>query len=311
MNAPVAVVGPGAIGLFLAHRLSRAGLKVVLVGKDERWRRGAARGLKLETRTPSGAARMARVRAARLETRPRGPACAAVFVCVKAGSVPAALRAAKPLAGPETAVVSLQNGLGHRGALRAAFGPRRSVVGVTFASCERVGPFQVRHHGGDRFALAEGPENAAAATLAARLLARAGLKVDLVRDEDALLWTKAAFNAATNPVGALTGRSNGDLVRVPALRDLVMRAAREAAAVAKADGRRTVYPSLERALERGLAAAPTQSNSMLQDLRAGRRTEVDAIVGPFLQAARRRRRPAPLLGALHALIKRVEREAAR
>ena len=70
------------------------------------------------------------------------------------------------------------------------------------------------------------------------------------------------------------------------------------------------YSDLYRRMAAGLAAMPDQSNSMLQDLRAGRRTEIDAIVKPLLDAARRRRRPTPILESLYRFTKRLERELA-
>ncbi|MBI3548684.1 MAG: 2-dehydropantoate 2-reductase [Elusimicrobia bacterium] len=304
----VAVIGPGAMGLLVAERLGRAGARVLLVGRDRAWLSRARRGLRLEERLPSGKSRRLRVKA-QPAAAPRGPVCDCVLLCVKSSAVRDALRAAKPLVGPNTSVVSLQNGLLHRPAVLKAFGRGRSVFGVSYAAAERLAD-RVVHHGGDRIDLAATEHNEKAASRAQAILKAAGFRVELARDEDGLLWTKAAFNAATNPIGALTGRTNGELVTIPALKDLVFRAAGEAARAARADGHRLLCANLEATLIKGLLSMPAQSNSMLQDLRAGRATERDTIVGPILSAARRRKVKTPVLESLDRLVRRVERELA-
>lgn len=310
LEQPVAVAGPGAIGGLIAACLARSGRRVVLVSRNERWRRQLrSRGLRIEGGTFGGGWTVPAGRL-RPKIRPKGPICEAVFLCVKSAATRETVRRIKPLVGPETAVVSVQNGLTHRPLIRAAFGTARTVFSISYLAAERLEPLRVRHHGGKGLILAAHPGNAAALARAQALLKASGLQADLATSEDRLLWTKAAFNAASNPIGALTGRTNGELIRIPALKDLVFRAVREAVAAARAEGHRMLYPNMDKILAQGLLLAPNQSNSMLQDIRAGRRTEVDAILKPFLLAARRRRVTTPTLDALYRFVRRLETKTA-
>jgi len=297
MKAPpsVAIVGPGAIGATLASFLRRAGADVALIGR--RPGRVTVTGL-----APTGKT---------LGARARVPAaCDFVFFCVKSADTGSAIRRARRSVGPNSTVVSLQNGLGHRAPLLRAFGRKRCVFGVCVIGAERTSYSTVKYHGGRGVAIARLRANAGRAEQVARLLRKAGLEVTIDASEDRLLWMKAAFNAATNPLGALTGAKNGELIRVPAMRELAFGALREAVAAARAAGQPLSYPDLSRRMAAGLSAMKDQSNSMLQDLRTGRRTELDAIVKPLLDAARRRRQPAPILESLYRFTKRLERELA-
>ena len=307
-NAPVAVIGPGAIGGLLAAHLARSGCRVFLVGRNQRWLARARR----QGMTVSGG-RFGRGR--RLSTKQiipvlsaSGPKCDTVFFCVKSGDTPAAIRRARHWVGPHTIIVTLQNGLTHRATLRSAFGKERTIFGVCYLSAERVGPTSIRYHGGSTIALATNLSNAETVRKVQALLRQAGFKIEVDASEDRLLWTKAAFNAAANPLGALTGRTNGELANLPPLRELLLRALKETAAAARAAGHAIAYPPFERSVLAGLRSTPGQSNSMLQDLRAGRPTEIDAIVKPFLQAARKKHLKTPLLESLYRFTRRLDLE---
>lgn len=299
------VVGPGAIGGVLAARWADAGRATLLLARtpteEARLTRGGLRFTGTTVRE-----RLVRRGLASARRQGPGPVPAAYF-CVKAQDVAAAARAAKPWIGPETAVIALENGVGHERLLRRLFGEKRVVVGVCYVAAERLGPGRVSHNGGRDIELAVGRGNSAAARLAAAQLRAAGWRVSLKSDEDAMLWTKLCFNAAGNPLGALCAASNGELSQDPALRDMLARALEEAVAAALADGHRVDAPRMRRLLLRAYPSGSRQKNSMLQDLQRGRPTEVDAIVGPVLAAGKRRGRPTPLLERLAGLVHGLER----
>ncbi len=296
-----AVVGPGAIGGVLAARLKRAGAAVVLAGRSKTMTAIRRKGLALTG--PHG--RTSRIRGWEKKA-PRG-GVDAVFICVKSSGLRWALRAARRLAGPDTAVVSLLNGVTHIPALRKAFG-RRAVIGVCYFAAMRTGPAAVRHMGGGRIDLARTDRNADAANRAARLLRAADFRVNTVRSEERLLWTKAVGNAGINTLGALARKTNGELGAEPAMAELLAGVIREAAGIARASGRPPLTRNMAGPILKGLRAAFDQRNSMLQDIAAGRPTEADEILKPLLLAARRTGRPAPLIGPLYAMIRRLETE---
>lgn len=299
------VVGPGSIGRLLACRWALGGVKVRLLARTARQEAALSRGLVLTD--AAGRSRLVRgLTSARLD-RPSPPP-AAVFFCVKAGQVAAAIRASRPWIGPETVVVTLQNGLGHEDAFRAAFGSSRTVVGSAFIAAAAEGLRGVAHTGGRRVLVAAGADNRRAARTAARLLTAGGWKVRLVRDEARMLWTKLVTNASVNLLGAAAAAPNGALTREPGLAAVLGILVREGTRTARASGHPPLY-SLERTIPAACRNSGKQSNSMLQDLRAGRRTESWAIAGPILAACRRLRVPAPGLELLAGVVGRLERTA--
>lgn len=290
----VLVVGPGAVGGVLAASLILAGHDVLVLDRTP-----APSSL---TFVPLGR----RPRKVRVHRAGKPKEVDVVLLCVKAADVPAALPEARPWTGPATAVVALQNGLGHEKLVRRAYGPARSVIGTAYFAADRPRAGVFAHTGGRNVLLAANDANGAALATAARLLRSGGWEVGVKKSEERLLWTKLCFNAAVNGLGALCAQPNGALARDPALRELLRAVIAEAASVARAAGKPPLYRHMEALVVRGCRNAPDQRNSMLQDIQAGRRTERAAIFGPLLAAARRSRTPAPLLTTIDACLARLE-----
>jgi 2-dehydropantoate 2-reductase len=260
----VLIVGPGALGRVLA---SKAPGKTVLLGRG---------------RKPAPA------------QKPE----LAVF-CVKAQDLARAAKGAAAWIGPDTAVVGLQNGLEHGKILRAAFGAARVAAGSCYVAARRVSPTESAHEGGKLIKLAKSKDNAAAADRAAAWLKKGGWEVRLEKDEARMLWTKLCFNAATNPLAALCRATNGQLASDPALRHATASALAEAVAEAGRRGVKPLISDMEGFLMTACAGAPDQRNSMLQDLEAGRPTELEALLGPLKKAG-------PILSALYRWTREVE-----
>ena len=127
------------------------------------------------------------------------------------------------------------------------------------------------------------------------------------RPGDRSRWTDLCLNAAGEVLGAACAAPNGELARNPALREILIACTREAAAAAASDGHRLLVPRPEQAAVKACLAHPGRRSSVLRDLRARRRTQLAAIVGPILAAARRTGTPAPLLTRLYRVVRRLER----
>ncbi|MDD5302684.1 MAG: 2-dehydropantoate 2-reductase [Elusimicrobia bacterium] len=307
MSEPVLVVGPGAVGLSLAAGLRRAGAPVAILGRDAAAERRLARSGFTVTAPDGRTERITGLASARaLKTPVR-----AAFFCVKSGDARRAAASARRLIGPGTAVVALQNGIGHEKVFRRAFGPKRTVIGVCYFAADREEPGSLKLNGGTDILLARRSGNDRALEDARALLTSAGFRVHLKDSEEGMLWTKAAFNAAVNPLGAACAVESGRIEADPALREVALAALGEAAAAAAASGHRLDYTDMADKLMLSCRNAPRQRNSMLQDLAAGRRTEARAILGPLLHAAKRRRVPAPTLEMLSAVVARLERSLAK
>jgi 2-dehydropantoate 2-reductase len=302
----IALAGPGAVGGLLAASLRRSGNKVLLIGNGpahvrELSRKGiVATDLRGKSRTYRGWLKIS------ARTRSR-QGCEAVIITVKAPALPAALRAVRPLVGPETAVVFLLNGVGHIDAAYRTFGAARTVLGACYIAAMRTGRTSVVHTGGGGIALGRTKENLKAVDKALRLLRGAGWTTRATDAPKRLLWTKTIYNAAVNPIGTLTRKTNGELASIPALRDLVSGTVREATEVAKRAG----FPPIDRnpvaAVLRGCKAAPKQFNSMAQDVAAGRKTEIDSILKPLIAEAKKQKRKTRYLEPLYQMMRRLER----
>ena len=307
MEPSILVVGPGAVGLGLTAGLHRAGLAVAILGRSPSAENRLVRGFHLTATNGTRTTIRGRIVSARTLTAPVETA----FFCVKAGDAARAAKAAKPWIGPRTAAVALQNGIGHEKLFRRVFGAKRTVIGACYFAVDRVAPGDVRLNGGNEIVLAQWPGNASALATAARTLARAGFRALIQSRESDMLWAKAAFNAAVNPLGAACAVESGKIFEDPALRELSLKALSEAVSTANKAGHPLDYSGMADKLLRSGRNAPLQRNSMLQDLSAGRRTEIHAILGPILRAARTRKIPTPTLCFLNDVISSLERNLPR
>ena len=229
-----------------------------------------------------------------------------VFVTTKSYDTANAMRNLRPFA-TRALFVTFQNGLGNAEIIAKT--ARRVVAGTTAHGVMFLGPGEIRHAGiGDTVLGAwTGVEEAELVRLR-DVLAEAGLVARIASDVRSELWSKLVVNASVNPIAALAGVPNGRLVRDKGLLALAEAVGREAASVAEAEGADVNAEELWHRTT--LVAKRTASNraSMLQDLDRRRRTEIDAITGSVVRAARRRRIAVPLNEALWSLVR--AREAA-
>ncbi len=287
----IAVAGPGAIGGLIAMRLKDAGHEVSLLTRG----RKRIETLAVGRRRIKGWARPSK----NLD---------AVILSVKAPAIHDALKAIRPMAGKDTTIISLLNGVAHIGPVRRAFGRRRTVFGSCYIASMRKADGTIVHSGGEYILLAKSDSNREAHKKSVSLLS--DWKIKTVNSEERLLWTKLVYNAAVNPLGALLDRTNGELASDPALRELVRVVLKEAVAISTRAGFRPLHADLEKRIARGCLAVPNQINSMAQDLRAGRETEADAILKPLIDAAKRQGRSAPAIEPLYRVLKRLESSSA-
>ena len=294
----IAIVGPGATGTVLAASLLKAGQRVrILARGPTEAARIRREGLRL------GGRRLRRFDGVSHRGRDLSP-CNGIFFCVKSYDTVAAIRSARPLVSPTSAVLSIQNGLDHVRLLRHAFGPR-TVFGAAYfgALREKDG---VRYLGGDRIDLGASRVNASAARQVQGPLLRAGWKVRILPYPDRLLWTKLLLNAAINPLGALARCTNGGILDRPALKDLMLRALREGEAVCRRRGIRPLVRRLDLKALLVLKGTRANVNSMAQDLEENRSTEADSILGPILRHTDDPQREAPILYGLYRFVVGLE-----
>lgn len=318
----IGIVGAGAIGGLLGARLALAGEEVTLVDLPPVLDAVRRDGLRLVgTDGIERVAHPARLAGTGKEAGPQD----VVFLAVKAHQLPEVAGQLPAMTGPETLFLTLQNGLpwwyfqrhggpleGRRiecldpdGRLAAAVPAARLLGCVAYPAAEVPSPGLVRHVEGDRFPVGEldGAASTRAGTVV-QLLERGGFRSRVLPDIRGELWLKAVGSAAFNPLSALTGLTLADLCAEPDTRARAMTLMREAQAVAAALGV-TLRVPLEKRLE-GAAAVGHHKTSMLQDLEAGRRLELDALVLAVVELGRMVGVPTPDLARIYAEVSVLE-----
>jgi 2-dehydropantoate 2-reductase len=234
-----------------------------------------------------------------------------VFFFVKSAATAAAARGARSLVGPDTSVVTVQNGWGNAQHLAEVFDPAQVVFGITYQGGElRTDGTVVHVHEGKTIIgpyVDGGPLHFAERVSGA--LNAAGFETVVTTEVKTAVWGKLVFGAAVFPVAAITGLTAGELVSSPAF--AVVRAIiAEAAAEAAAQGCKLDAAEQVTRIEAGLAAVPHARPSMLQDIEAGRHTEVDYITGAIARLARERGATAPVSETVTALVHGREKNRA-
>jgi 2-dehydropantoate 2-reductase len=312
-----AVLGAGAIGAYVGAALARGGADVTVIARGPHLRAMAEHGIRVLsprgdfTAHPQATGEIAAVADADV-----------VFVALKAYSLPEVAPRLGSLLAPCAAAVWAQNGIpwwyfqslpdsrgltglqsvDPGGVIAGSIGPQHNVGCVVFCSTEIIEPGVIRHVEGTRFTLGEpdGSDSERCRQISAAFAA-GGLRAPVearLRDQ---IWLKLVGNAAFNPITALTGATLGQLGDLPEMRDLLRAIFTECAEVA---GRLGIsFPvSLDRRLEAGLAVGDHKT-SMLQDLEAGKRLEIDCMTGAIVELAGRLGIDVPHISAVHACAK--------
>jgi 2-dehydropantoate 2-reductase len=300
----VAVLGCGAVGALFAANLAQ--LEEVEVWAYDVWRKHVDAinrdGLRL-----SGAGEV--VGRLRATTDPAElPGCDFGIVATKSmHTAPAVAATAHAFAAGS--VCSVQNGVGNEEAI--AEHVERVIRGTTFPAGRVVEPGHVQWDvKGDTTIGPFEPRPAPIEEVErlAEACTRAGMPTEAVADARGPQWRKLIFNAATNPVGALTGLTHGRVCEDTVLRALVTALVDEGKAVAAAQGIE-LDEDPEQLID--YAARPEvaydHKASMLQDVEARRETEIDYLNGGIVRFGREHGVPTPLNDAVTALVKGLER----
>ncbi len=299
----IAIVGAGAMGQLFGARLQLAGQEVVLLDAQQSVIDTLnAAGITLETErgeehTP--------VTAGRADQQTE--AFDLIVVFTKSFHTAAAVDSVRHLIGPDTVGLTVQNGLGHAEVLAEAFGPDRTVAGVTDfpADLRQVGRVHSTEHGSVRIGMVGSGD---AAETMARVFSDAGLNASVDDDVRVPIWEKVTFNAALNTISAITGATVGQMGASVEARSLAAAVVREAHAVAQALGIDLSVDRVTATLENAFAHHGSHKSSMLIDREAGRRTEVDYIGGAVVGHGEATGVPTPVLATLCSLVRMLTEE---
>ena len=232
-----------------------------------------------------------------------------IILMVKAYSTGEAMEHAAPLIGPDTVLLTLQNGLGNLEIMEQYQRLDRVLVGTTTSGATLLDFNMVRQEGLGDIQVGAPMPSAAARELAGEvveLFQRAGLPARVVDDVMAAIWRKAVINSAINPLTAITALENGELLERPQLRQLLGDLALESARAAEGLGIDVDPEEMPEAVEDICRLTAHNRSSMLQDITHGRRTEIEQINGEFVRAGLAGGVETPLNRAMVALVKGLE-----
>jgi len=301
----IAIVGCGAMGSVYAGLFAAAGHEVWAI---DRWHEHVeamrAGGLRLE-----GASGDRRVRVnATTDARGAG-ACDLVILATKAMHVTAAAESAKPLLKPDTLVLSIQNGLGGPDAAASVLGKDKVMVGVVggFGASMR-GPGHAHHNGMELVRLGEfsGPVTPRLRSIA-DLWQGAGFRVKCFDDIDQLVWEKLICNCAYSGPCGITDRSVIEVMEDPDLARISAACAREAHDVALKKKIKLGFDDPVAYVREFGSKIPHARPSVLLDLMAKRKSEIDVINGAIPRVGREVGVAAPVNETVTALVREKER----
>jgi 2-dehydropantoate 2-reductase len=322
----IAVIGAGAIGGLVGAKLALAGEDVTFIVRGDNLAAIGERGMRLIA--SDGSQQIARDVVATDRYDRAGPQDI-VILAMKAHQLEAVALDVPRLFGPDTVVVTMQNGIPywyfhrHGGVLEgtivrsvdpeghvSARIPASRVLGcVVYPASELVAPGVVRHIEGDRFPVGElDGQTSARAQRVSDSFTAAGFKAPILDNIRAEMWLKLWGNLSFNPISGLSHSTLADICRFPPSRELAAEMMREAQAVAHKLG-----IEFRVTLEKRIAGAEKvgrHKTSMLQDIEAGRAPEIDALVGAVIELARLTETPTPHIDTVYSLVKLLARTMA-
>jgi 2-dehydropantoate 2-reductase len=302
----ISILGAGAMGSLFGGLLAEAGHAVELLDVNPA-QIAAVREHGLLIRNDAGERRLALpiMQPGEAVTQPDW-----LLIFTKTMHTQGALAAAKHLIGPQTRLLSLQNGLGNAEKLAGFADASRIAIGMTTVPADLVAPGEVHSHGESktRVVMVDGSTDAALDALASALDA-AGLPCAVDPDAVVAIWEKVAFNVALNSLCAVTQRTVGGLGSAAEGRDLAHAVAREVLAVAQAEGLAVSSERAHATIDHALDHHGGHKPSMLQDLLAGRPTEIETLNGAVVRFAEMHGIAVARTEALYALVKMAEQSA--
>ena len=301
----IAVVGCGAMGSVYAALLGAAGHEVWAI---DQWREHVeamrSKGLHLE-----GASGDRTVPLHATTNAADAGVCDLVIIATKAMHVEQAAQASKSLIGADTAVLSIQNGLGGPDTAARVLGKERVLVGVVggFGASMR-GPGHAHHNGWELVRLGEmsGPVSTRLKKVA-EVWESGGFRVKCFDDIDQLIWEKLICNVCFSGTCAVTERTIAEVMGDPDTWEVASGCAKEAYNVAKARGIRVDITDPVQYVRDFGSKIPNARPSMLLDHMAGRMSEIEAINGAIPVAAQPLGVPAPYNTVISSLVRAKER----
>lgn len=281
----IAVFGAGGVGGYFGGRLAQAGEDVVFIARGDHLKAMLKQGLKVNS--VKGDFLVKPVQAT--DDPAQVGIVDVVLVCVKAWQVPDAAEAIRPMIGPDTVALPLQNGLEAPTQLAAVLGNQHVLGGLCGLSTFIMGPGHIRHAGADpwiRFGELDNHPSERVEGLRQVFDRASGLTVEIPLDIQVALWMKFLFITVWSGVGAITRTPLGVWRSLPETRQMAEIALKEIISVAQVHNVKLPENAMPTTMNMYDSFPPEITTSMQRDIAQGRPSEIDAQIGAVVRFGR-------------------------
>jgi len=303
----IMIMGSGGVGSYYGGLLAKQGNDVTFIARGAHLQALRTNGLQVK----SVHGNFAIIPAQATDSPAEVSAVDLILFCVKTYDTDDAAKAIQPAVSPQTAIISLQNGVDAVERIGKVVGVEHVLGGVTQISSAIEAPGVVRQVSQFRRIILgelDGSVSARAQSIE-KTLKETGVTVEITQNIFKALWTKLVFISAASGLGSLTRLPMGDYRSVPETRAMIVSLMKEVETVARAQGIALDADVVQKSLDFIDAAAPQIKASMQLDVEAGRRTELESIIGVIGRKGRELGVPTPTADAINAALLPVNLKA--
>jgi 2-dehydropantoate 2-reductase len=303
----IVVFGTGGVGGYFGGRLAQAGEDVTFIARGEHLRAIKATGLKVDSSSGDFVVYPAQATDDVSEVGETD----LVILGVKAWQVPEAARAIKPLVGPKTTVVPLQNGVDAVPQLVVELGSENVIGGLCRIVSFVVAPGHIRHAGFKPSIIIGELDNSRTdrITKIEKVFNHAGMATTIAADIQVALWTKFLFIASFSGVGAMANAPAGIVRTDPNWRGQMLSAMAEIYALAHARGVKLPSDSVDKVMAAVDGLPEDATSSMHRDIAAGKPSELDSQNGAVVRLASEAGVEVPTHILIYETLKPLEEKA--
>lgn len=297
----IAVIGAGGVGGYFGGRLAHAGIDTTFIARGATLDALRGRGLRVDSINGDFTIEHPQTTD---DPRTVGPVDA-VLLAVKAWQIPEAAETAKPMLGPDTIVVPLENGIDAPEVIASALGREHAAGGLCAIVSFIVEPGHIRHAAFDPMVMFGELDNRRTERVERlrQAFTQANVNAEIPQDIHRSMWTKFLFIATMSGIGALTRVPIGAWRAMPEIRAIVTESLREVVALATARGIDLGADAIEKTWERYEALPPASTSSLQRDVMDGKPSELDAQLGAIVRLAKEANVPVPVTAMVyHALL---------
>ncbi len=297
----ITIIGVGAMGTLFAGLLSKGGNDVYLLTRNKKIEKILKKsGIKISgiTKTIIPSSKL------KITTNPAEISHPdLVIILVKSYDTISTVPSIKKMMGKNTVILTIQNGLGNYETLSKFLSKKRIISGITSESSTLVKSGDIVHTGKGDTIIEEGDFSGQIADI----FNRCGIKTVLSDKIESVIWSKLVLNCAINPVAAISGVRNGEIINYKNLFEVAVEAGKEVVTVAKKMKIKILFSDVAQTIKNVCLATSKNTNSMLADILSKRKTEIDSLNGAAVKIAEKLKISVPVNKVLYKIVKKVEK----